>query len=477
MAVKLSPFTRKLLFLAFLLTLTLFFSHRSLPSEWYDRQRTHISHTFSVGLNGQHANDEWGKQGAQTAELIEWGKQIKANPELDALQFLNAVLRTYPFLGGSLEHIGMPWTGWGSSDPVGIVVSVGSRNFRYACHLINNLRNVLHSKLPIAIAYAGDQDLKPKEREVIASQGDDISFIDLIKTFPMAEFDLTDSGWASKPFALLATHFAKTILVDADAVFLRSPDNMFTAYPELAKTGALFFHDRASFLVSGEKQDFIQRQFDSVNRTASEHLRKHSLFWSRGAYYEADSGVVAIDKSRPDTWLGLVFAAWMNTKGIRDALTHPIFYGDKESYWLAMELCGAPYAFPSYYAGSMGVAILNGNDGITPDTFKDGDKVEMCGKHMLHVDPSGQQPFWFNGGIYEDKDNPYSRYAVLTHWWMQPEKTLEKAPAWMWKSGNWACVTERGTHSISAHDQRVLEQIKDQARRIDAQFIQAGLMQ
>ena len=48
-----------------------------------------------------------------------------------------------------------------------------------------------------------------------------------------------------KPFALLASKYPRTILVDADAIFLRSPDDLFDQHAGLSETGALFYHDRA----------------------------------------------------------------------------------------------------------------------------------------------------------------------------------------------------------------------------------------
>ncbi|GAM90507.1 hypothetical protein ANO11243_085510 [Dothideomycetidae sp. 11243] len=470
-SVKLTPTTRKILLLVAIISLIFLLTQRHLTDIWHGRATSHITQTFSDGHDRQYANNEWGLQGQQTAKLIKWGNELVAHPDVPKHDFLNALLKTYPFLGGSLEKIDTPWTGWTSPHQVGIVLSVGSGNYRLACHLITNLRNVLNSKVPIAIAYAGDRDLQPKERDIIGTLGDKISFIDLIKYFPEAEKDLVDSGWASKPFALLATPFPKTLLIDADAIFLRNPDDLFEVNPDLHKTGALFYHDRASASVSDEKQNFLQEQLQQSNRTASDFLTWHSLFWSKKAHYEADSGLVALDKSRVATWLGLVFATWMNTKSIRDEYTHPIYYGDKEAYWIAMELCGAPYSFPPWYAGTMGKANLNAEEGATTVTdFKEGDAVEICGKHMLHVDHTGENPFWFNGGIYEDKGDPDNGYATLTHWWMQSEKELEKAPSWWWVKGNWACLKEPGVHHVSDRDRHVLNQVVDEAQKVDAQI-------
>ncbi|KAF2147792.1 glycosyltransferase family 71 protein [Myriangium duriaei CBS 260.36] len=477
-SIKLTALSRKIIILVCAISVVFLLTQRHLTDLWDTRQSTHTTpdatQSFQKGLERQSPNDEWGLQGQKTAQLIEWGNHLITHPSANKLDFLNALLRIFPFLGGSLEKIDTPWTGWTSPSKVGIVMSVGSGNYHLACHLIGSLRNVLDSQVPIAITYAGDKDLKPEERDIIGTMGDKISFIDLLKTFPGAEKDLVDSGWASKPFAMLATPFPKTILVDADAIFLKNPDDLFDSNPDLHRTGALFYHDRASWVVDTNKQDFVQKQLDSINKNASEFLTSNSLFWQRKAYYEADSGLVAMDKGRVGTFLGLIFATWMNTKAIRDEYTHKIFYGDKESYWIAMELCGAPYSFPPWYAGSMGKAEWSAEaGGISENTFQDGDAVKMCGKHMLHVDHTGTQPFWFNGGIYEDKGDPKNGYATLTHWWMQADKHLKEAPGWSWMNGNWACLKEKGVHKVNDHDHHVLQQIFAEVEKIDKRLSQA----
>ena len=48
-----------------------------------------------------------------------------------------------------------------------------------------------------------------------------------------------------KPFTLLTLKYPRTILTDVDAIFLRSPDDLFNQHAGLSETGALFYHDRA----------------------------------------------------------------------------------------------------------------------------------------------------------------------------------------------------------------------------------------
>lgn len=48
-----------------------------------------------------------------------------------------------------------------------------------------------------------------------------------------------------KPFALLAGRFRKPIIVDAEVLFLQSPDIMFETHPMLKEIESLYWHDRA----------------------------------------------------------------------------------------------------------------------------------------------------------------------------------------------------------------------------------------
>ena len=140
----------------------------------------------------------------------------------------------------------------------------------------------------------------------------------------------------------------------ADAVFLRSPDSIFEEHPALIGTGTLFFHDRAATGGDDNRRNWVKDQIKAAGIQPSNYFATESLFYEGAAWYEQDSGVVAMDRSRPHVILGLMFTTWMNTKRVRDEVTYKVFYGDKESFWVAMELAGFEYAFQPWYAGTMG---------------------------------------------------------------------------------------------------------------------------
>lgn len=126
----------------------------------------------------------------------------------------------------------------------GIVIVTGREHFRYAAHLITNLRDVLGSKLPIEIAYAGEDDLPRDHRVALRSLGDEVFFLDVLSVFSDDTLMLKDGRSAIKPFAVLASRFQQVILMDADAVFLQKPETLLDAHQGFKSTGVLLFHDR-----------------------------------------------------------------------------------------------------------------------------------------------------------------------------------------------------------------------------------------
>ena len=72
-----------------------------------------------------------------------------------------------PFISNPLSHAPLPFQALRNTykkGSKGIVISLGKRDFQYACHLIRGLRYGLGSTLPIQIAYAGNDDLPMKYR-------------------------------------------------------------------------------------------------------------------------------------------------------------------------------------------------------------------------------------------------------------------------------------------------------------------------
>lgn len=482
------PFRVAGLFKLFAIAIVLFCGYYMIPcsdespawshgfSSSWSHLTAHSTRPNTDGFNRVLGITQWGEIGNRVRVLSRWAQYLVDNPQADRQEFENILASQFPFLADTEDKIYTPWSTafipTDSSFQPGLVICTGSNNFHHAAHLITTLRRVLHSKIPIEIMYAGDQDLRLEHRlylRDIATAEYKITFVDLLERFPWANFDLTNSaGWAVKPFALLASAHRQAILVDADALFLTAPDDLFDTHRDLARTGTLFFHDRGAMGAESDmaRQNWVKNQLEAVGREPSQSLARDSLFWNGTSWYEADSGVVAMDKSRPEVIMGLIFATWMNTKIVRDEVTYQNFHGDKETFWLAMELSGFEYFFHPWYAGTVGKANVEGlrvnrNGSFTED-------VEICGKHMLHLGHSGTTPFWLNGGIYEDKDDLSKGYAEMTHFWVHDYKTQQQLnTGWYWIENNIGCIKEKGVRALSDDMKMKLERMQMEAKRVD----------
>lgn len=370
------------------LTLFLFY-HKSADQERIQYTTT-IKQASAAPVLSTNVNiQEFGLMAKKLAVLADLAEHYGANPSIESASFTQTVSEQFRWWNASsLPYI--PWKreSWHinpfsdfahSHSKTGIVICVGDKNAREAAHLITTLRNVHKSKLPIDIAYAGEKDLTFKVRQFLSKLGDDINFMDLTTVYEDSLIHL--SGWATKPFALLASRHPQTILLSADAIFFSNPDEIFEDYPSLRSTGALFFHDRSITMKNTTaRYDWLDAQLKAAGREPSARLKSESLFYKRYIGEEADAAVVCVDKSIPKMYMAMVFACWMNIQEVRNAVTWKMWWGEKESYWLAAELMGVPYSFEPWSssraaqlkAGGI-TTSLDGGRSMTNTTTSDGD--------------------------------------------------------------------------------------------------------
>ncbi|EXJ73709.1 uncharacterized protein A1O5_03471 [Cladophialophora psammophila CBS 110553] len=425
----------------------LFFHHYT--REQARVQRTTLTKHYSLGETFAHniSIEDHGLMSIKIAALSDLAEHYLQHPSLNVHEISDVVSELFPWWDPStLEYY--PWKksqSWksnifasmkSSKSSTGIVMSVMDSFAKEAAHLIGFLRNVHRCQLPIAIAYVGDADLKPQTREFLMKQGDDIIFIDLANIFDQHLVHL--EGYAIKPFALLASPYPRTILMDADAVFFSNPDKLFDEYPGLRDTGALFFHDR-NINSETDRHDWLGRQLEAAGRYPSAYLNESSLFYRRYSSEEVDAAVVCIDKSRIGLYMAVLFTCWMNTKEVRDASTFKIWHGDKESYWLSTELIGVPYSFEPWYAARMsqsqetGIQLFLDDDDEWkkqhPGPLKEPQNAfnhtgsppperSSCTLHMAHSDAWGVEPLWANGALWYDKGNKQHGISNWTHWYL-----------------------------------------------------------
>ena len=283
----------------------------------------------------------------------------------------------------SLLEMRERWTG------KGILIPTGSGHFRFAVHLVRMLK-ALDCQLPILLAYGGPKDLKAEEINYINKMG--VGFLDVTAEIDGEMLELT--GWQIKPFAILTAPFQHVILMDADVVWLQNPAMIFDD-PGYLETGAIVFHDRTLFPYDVGKTKWIRANLPTP---LSEAVLESRMFRQLSGH-EQESGVLAFDKQRH--FYGLLAACKMNAKKEREEVTYKEFYGDKESFWLGMEMAGESYTSLQPTAGAIGRSMIDETTG----------GMAACGR-IGQFDRMGR-PLWFNGGIVWDKHDPIRRNYLM----------------------------------------------------------------
>ena len=417
---------------------------------------TMVQDTLDYLINFPLNPTEFGEMGQRVQllthrlELLEEGDDgLKLSQRRDLLAKIDrAVVASFPFIRNSssssseagfqaLRNSYIP----GSR---GIVISLGKKDFRYACHLIGNIRTVLKSDLPIMVAFAGDNDLPVPYREKLASLGENIETFDLLKNVDDATLDLAHGTFGTKPLAMLVSQFEQVILLDADAVFVQKPEILFedSGYQV---TGTYFFHDR--LLNKGnfkERHDWWQKEMQ-YNKPSATLLK--SLVYTEKYSAEQDSGVVVIDKSRTPVLLALLHVCWQNSSAGRKFMQGKVF-GDKETYWFGFELSGVPYHFEKHYGNGLGPVTSSSR---------------ICGNAIAHTDEEDRL-LWFNGGLLANKYQDKKKYGDFGHWMLDGH--------WLPQTGGNGVSCEDQGHilTVNAKDKEILTQSIKEAKLADNRF-------
>ena len=284
-----------------------------------------IAHDLDILYDGALDISNFAAMGERFSKFSLLTESTLAARPVDTKPLLRRLKKYYPWW----QPLPTTYTPWqqdhrAPAGGTGIVICVGSSNLIYAIHLVLSLRNVLNSKLPIQIAYAGNSDLSFTDRVNITDLGPDIEALNLLDVFDEEIAGLENGGWAMKPFAMLASRFQKTIVLDADAMFVRSPDDLFETEPGLIETGTLFWHDRAFNPDSEEPITWVK---SLIGDRQPSTLLNSSLLWQNGVFHEMDSAAVCMDKGRPKVFMSLLFATWMNLRQVRDEVTYTHVHG------------------------------------------------------------------------------------------------------------------------------------------------------
>jgi len=304
--------------------------HQQLSGHIAHHEHAYVADTTTQELQASYDErfniSDFGTMGERISQFSLLAHSTAADPSIDREPLL-ALLRKYFPWWQPRQASYTPWQ-HSTSDQVGItgiVICVGSSNLIYAMHTVLSLRNVLHSKLPIQIAYGGDSDLSFSDRVAITDIGPDIETLNVRDYFDEEIAGLHNGGWAMKPFAMLACRFQKTIVLDADAIFVRSPDQLFQTEPGLVETGTLFWHDRAFNAKPEARHSWVR---DIMGHREPSAMLNQSLFWQKNIYHEMDSAALCMDKGRPNVFMSLLFSCWMNTRRVRDKVTYQKVHGE-----------------------------------------------------------------------------------------------------------------------------------------------------
>ncbi|KAI8845407.1 mannosyltransferase putative-domain-containing protein [Chytridium lagenaria] len=322
--------------------------------------------------------------------------------------------RLFPWLNQNVTMHTLPKTFRGR----GIVIAAGFWQLRSAYVTIKSIREALGSSLPIEIFYNGDEELPEQSADELLK----FPFVKLINLATYIDTHVT-SSWGVKPFALLFSSFKESIIIDADSMFLRDPEELFS-FSGYARTGSLLFRDRTVSGSTVEGKNWIGK----ILTQPSAYALKHNRIYTGDSIHEGESGVVVMHKGKKANFDALVLTALMNSVAHRNELWQ-IFYGDKESWWLAHELMHAPYH------------LANGGGGAIGYTAFENNSTYVCGG-LLHVDEAWR-PFWFNGGVIANKHFEDGKQVLInyTHWMTDPDY---KDVQWIWEEKDKPfCMKER----------------------------------
>ncbi|KAJ3317402.1 hypothetical protein HDU76_001196 [Blyttiomyces sp. JEL0837] len=237
--------------------------------------------------------------------------------------------------------------------------------------------------LPIEIFHLGPDDLTIEEKSALEKL-DGVVTTDIWDVLDIQGELSIDSGWAIKPFAILASRFREVIFIDSDIMFLQNVDTVVSESVLFKQYGVMFFTDR-----SVQLDDVPLEWFNKTVLYPSKYARGNR-FLNKLSSEEMESGVVVMDKGRTDVLHGLL----VSEKETRD----------KDTYWVAFEMNRIPWSFSPAKHGYCGVI-----------GYKSPSTNQICG-HIFHVDEN-YRPFWWNGAVVIDKHNDRFKHFLDIEWW------------------------------------------------------------
>lgn len=288
----------------------------------------------------------------------------------------------------------------------GIVVCAGGpRLFTCAWVLMQMLRNVLGSHLPVEIWHRGPAEMDEQMLALLTSF-DSVTAVDATHVDGYHRI-ANQHGWTLKPFAILNSRFREVLFIDADNVPVADPARLFDT-PEYLETGAIFWPDL--FRLSSESRIW------EITRVP---YRDEPSF---------ETGQLVVDKSR--CWEALLMTMHLNEQS---DFYYRFLYGDKDTFHFGWRMLDAPYAMPSDRPGRLTMQLDRLWNWYGPVLLQYGFDGSLLFQHRNHPKWAawGNNPH-YPGFLYESECLEFLRQ--LRSLWNGRVATLELKPE---RDGKW----------------------------------------
>jgi hypothetical protein len=213
----------------------------------------------------------------------------------------------------------------------GVVIAAGGTSYFTNAWINASVLSAFGTALPVEFWHLGRAEMDPQMQKTAAVLG--IACRDA-RQLPQPRIL---SGWELKPFSILNSSFKEVLCLDADNVLACSPDYLFDE-PEYREKGAIFWPDLPP---PPPRIEWIPPW----------------AWYSVGLDYKPqrafESGQIVVNKEK--CWKALNLTMWLCAHSDR---YFEVVYGDKDTFLLAWERTGTPYAITPHAAGGCTVGII-----------------------------------------------------------------------------------------------------------------------
>lgn len=287
----------------------------------------------------------------------------------------------------------------------GIALCTGTKMIDDAFAIIEQIRRVWNSSMPVYIAHCSEIDSSAFN---IQSKFNNVYLLNICEKNDIFGMDNSTKfhrlrSWWCKAASIILAPVDEVMIVDLDVIFFKNPELLFNAQGYI-ETGALFFRDRVMHdrnrkneddkLTQDMIEDLIISEAPELNITSAEvarykqqqhhHTRKNgessngvsgmALFFSNildrsipPLVNHQDSSVIVVDRTRHPKFLTVLGNLLPRFN---------IGWGDKELYWVSAIISDEPFAFEPFLIGSYGDCGLMMHYDPTAGEDSDTDSVE-----------------------------------------------------------------------------------------------------